>query len=231
MNLPQLQYPTYEVTLISNNTKVSYRPFLVKEHKVLMTLKNADANEVARIIKELVNVCTFGKLNVEELAYFDVEYLFLQIRAKSIGEIVDVNVNCECGNKVKTNYNIENLTIEKHDHHTNKIMLDGSIGLLMKYPNIDKTISVFESEDREIIDDLILSSIEAIYDKDNYWDASTLEKEELQSFIDGLQKKHFEAIEQFFLTSPQVVQVIEAKCDQCGNDIKAKLKGLYNFFI
>lgn len=231
MNLPQLQYPTYEVKLISTKESVAFRPFLVKEHKILMTLKNADANEVARIIKELIRVCTFDKLNVNELPYFDIEFLFLQIRAKSIGEIVDVNVNCECGNKIKTNYNIDELTIETHDNHTSNIQLDDSCGLIMKYPSIDKAISIFETEDPKIVDDLIISSIDSIYDKDNYWEAKNLEKEDVQKFIDNLQKKHFDAIEQFFITSPQVVQKIKAKCDKCQTEIEARLKGLYNFFV
>lgn len=232
MSLPVLEYPTYETKLISKQQKVEFRPFLVKEHKLLMMLKNADGPEIARIIKNLVNACTFGKLDVENMPYFDIEYLFLQIRSKSIGEIVDVSINCKCGNKVKTSYNIEDLKVDQTENHTNQIKITPTTGLMMKYPSIEHAIKLFEeSDDVDVMDDLIISSIESIYDKENVWYTKDLSKEEIKEFIDNLQKHHFDMIENFFVSSPQIVQEIKATCNQCESDLDVKLKGLYNFFV
>lgn len=194
-------------------------------------MKNADANEISRIIQDLVQVCVIDEINAKNLPYFDIEYLFLQIRAKSIGEVVDVNVNCKCGNQIKTSYSIDDLIVEKSDKHTSKIQLDANCGLIMKYPNINDAIRLFEDDNPAIVDDLIINSIEAIYDGENYWSSKDLEREKIQEFLDNLQKKHFDMIEQFFITSPQILQVIKVKCDKCDTDIEARLKGLYNFFV
>ena len=101
MALPKLETPTYELTLPSNNKKIKYRPFFVKEHKVLMTLKDADYTEINRVIKELIDVCTFKQLDLDDLANFDIEYIFINLRAKSVGETLDLIINCECGNKIE----------------------------------------------------------------------------------------------------------------------------------
>lgn len=233
MSLPRLEYPTYETNLISTDKKVTYRPFVVKEHKILMTLKNASGAEIARIITQLVDSCTFNALDINNIPYFDIEYLFLQIRAKSIGEVVDVKVKCKnCDNKINTSYNIDDLKVIKKDNHTNKIELSPTTGIIMKYPNIEYAIKLFDSEDtNNVISDLIVSSIEAIYDKDNYWTSDILDKTEINEFIDNLQKPDFDKIENFFVSSPKIVQEIEGKCDKCESDIKVKLEGLYNFFV
>ncbi len=107
MALPRLDTPTYELTLPSTGSKVKFRPFLVKEHKILLTMSEADNSEVARIIRELVDVCTFNKLKIKELPHFDIEYIFMFLRAKSISETVDVVVNCECGEKIDASFNID----------------------------------------------------------------------------------------------------------------------------
>ena len=109
MALPKLDTPTYELILPSTGTKVKFRPFLVKEHKILLTMSEADNSEVARIIRELVDVCTFNSLKISELPHFDIEYIFMHLRAKSISETVEVVVNCECGEKIDTSFNIEPL--------------------------------------------------------------------------------------------------------------------------
>ncbi len=233
MSLPRLDYPTYETTLISTGDKVQFRPFIVKEHKILMTLKNADGSEIARTVKDLVDACTFNKLDMKKISYFDIEYLFLQIRAKSIGETVDVNLKCgNCKTKVSTSYNIDDVKVIKNETHTNKIQLTSTTGIIMKYPSIEGAISLFNNQDdTEELDSLIISSIEAIYDKDNYWTSDSIEADDLKDFLNNLQKKHFDMIENFFVSSPKIVQEIDANCNSCGSDIKVKLEGLYNFFV
>lgn len=231
MALPTLNVPTYELTLPSTNKKVTFRPFLVKEHKVLLTLSEADDKEVSRIIRDLVDVCTFQKLSVRDLPHFDIEYIFLKLRSKSLGETVEVLVNCECGNKIETSFSLEQVHVEKNPDHSNKIQLTTDIGIEFSYPNIDDVISVFSKKDNNQIFNLIINNVKGIYDSSNYWEAKDQTRAEIETFIYSLTKEQFDKVELFFQTSPKVVQVIETDCNQCGNHITSRLEGLQNFFV
>jgi len=231
MALPVLNVPTYELTLPSTNKKVKFRPFLVKEHKILLTLSDADEQEVSRVIKDLVDVCTFNKLNVKELPHFDIEYVFLKLRSKSIGENVEVIVNCECGNKIETSFSIENVIVEKKPNHSNQIKLTDEVGIEFNYPKIDDVISIFSKQNQEQIFNLVAKNIRGIYDSENYWDANEQTKEELDTFLNSLTKEQFDKIEEFFTSSPKIVQIIETDCTQCGKHNVSRLEGLQNFFV
>lgn len=231
MALPKLDTPTYELTLPSTGKKIKYRPFLVKEHKVLLTMSEAENGEVSRIIRELVEVCTFDKLNVRELPHFDIEYIFMHLRAKSIGEAVDVVVNCDCGEKIDTSFNIEDIKVVSKEGHTNKIFINDNIGIEMNYPNIDDIVGVFASNDNQKVIDLIINSIKAVFDSSEYYDAKDQTRQELEEFVYSLTKEQFDKLEQFFITAPKIVQVIECDCPKCGKHNVSKLEGLQNFFV
>lgn len=231
MALPRLDTPTYELMLPSTGAKVKFRPFLVKEHKILLTMSEADNSEVARIIRELVDVCTFNKLKIKDLPHFDIEYIFMFLRAKSISETVDVVVNCECGEKIDANFNIENLQVVKPEGHSNKIMINNEIGIELKYPNIDDVVDVFATKDNQKVIDLIIKSIKGIYNQEDYWVAEEQTKEELEEFVFSLTKEQFDKLEKFFVTSPKIVQTIECDCPKCGKHNVSKLEGLQNFFV
>lgn len=231
MALPKLNTPTFELKFPSTGQKVTYRPFLVREHKVLMTLSDADDKETARVVKDLVNVCTFEKLNVSKLPHFDIEYIFMNLRAKSIGETVDIIVNCECGNKIETSFNINDLKVEKKDGHSNKIIITDSIGIEMNYPKFDDVLDVYASKDIVKIFELIVDSVKGIYDASNYWEAKDQSKEEITEFILSLTKAQFDKIEEFFVTAPKIVQVIETDCPKCSKHNVSRLEGLSNFFV
>lgn len=231
MSLPKLSTPTYELTLPSSGKKIKYRPFLVKEHKVLLTMAEADNYEVARIVKELIRACTFEAVEVDNLAHFDIEYIFLHLRAKSIGEMVDVIVNCECGNTIETSFSLENVKIEKAQDHTNKVKLTDTYGVEMNYPGFEEVVEIFGTNDTSKVVDLIIKSIKGIYDNENYWDAREQTPEELEEFVNSMTKEQFEKIENFFVTAPKVVQVIETDCNQCGRHNESRLEGLRNFFV
>lgn len=231
MSLPKLNTPTFELTLPSSGQKIKYRPFLVKEHKVLLAMAEADNAEVARIVNELVDVCTFNTLDVKTLPHFDIEYIFLQLRAKSISETVEVIVNCECGNKIETNFNIDKLTIEKAPDHSNKIMLTNEHGIVMNYPQFSEVVEVFATNDTTKIIELIIKSVNGIFDSENFWAASEQSKEELEDFIMSLTKDQFDKIENFFVTAPKIVQIIETDCPKCGKHNVSRLEGLSNFFV
>jgi len=231
MALPKLDTPTFELILPSDGSKVKFRPFLVKEHKVLLTMSEAENEEVARIIRELVDVCTFKQLKVDELPHFDIEYIFMFLRAKSIGESVDVIVNCECGEKIETSFNIEDLKVNKPEGHSNKIMINDTVGVEMRYPNIDDVVGIFQSNDNQKVIELIMSSIKGIYDSDNYWETKDQTKSEIEEFVYSLTKEQFDKLEKFFVTSPKIVQNIECDCPKCGKHNVSKLEGLQNFFV
>lgn len=231
MSLPKLNTITFELTLPSNGQVVKFRPFLVKEHKVLLAMSEADNSEVARIVSELVDVCTFNKLDVKSLPHFDIEYIFLQLRAKSISETVEVIVNCECGNKIETTFNIDKVTIEKEPSHTNKIMLTQDYGIVMNYPHFSEVVDVFASNDTSKVIALIIKSVNGIFDSENFWAAKDHTKEELEEFIMSLTKEQFDKIENFFVTSPKIVQIIETDCPKCNKHNVSRLEGLSNFFV
>lgn len=231
MALPKLETPTYELTLPSTGSAIKFRPFLVKEHKILLTMSEADNNEVGRIIRELVDVCTFNKLKIKDLPHFDIEYIFMFLRAKSISETVEVIVNCECGEKIDTSFNIDELKVVKPESHSNKIMINNEIGIELKYPNIDDVVDIFATKDNQKVIDLIIKSIKGIYNQEEYWEASEQSKEELEEFVYSLTKEQFDKLEQFFVTSPKIVQTIECDCPKCGKHNVSKLEGLQNFFV
>ena len=231
MALPKLETPTYELILPSTGDKLKFRPFLVKEHKILLTMSEADDNEVARIIRELVDVCTFKTLKIKDLPHFDIEYIFMHLRAKSISETVEVVVNCECGEKIDTSFNIDELKVVKPEGHSNKIMINNEIGIELKYPNIDDVVDIFATKDNQKVIDLIIRSIKAIYNQEEYWEASDQSKEELDEFVYSLTKEQFDKLELFFVTSPKIVQTIECDCPECGKHNISKLEGLQNFFV
>jgi len=231
MALPKLNTPTYELILPSTGKAVKYRPFLVKEHKILLTMSEADDNETSRIIRELVDVCTFKELKVSSLPHFDIEYIFMNLRAKSISEKVNVIVTCDCGNKIDTSFSIDDLSIEKDPSHSNKIMLTDNVGIEMSYPNISDVISIIDSNDADKIMNLVESCIKGIFDSENYWEGANQTKEEISDFINSLTKEQFDKIENFFVTAPKIVQNIECECPECGKLNKARLEGLHNFFV
>lgn len=231
MSLPKINTPIYELKLPSSGNTIRYRPFLVKEHKILLTLQNADNSEVSKIVEELVRVCTFDKLNISMLPHFDIEYIFLHLRAKSIGETVDVVVNCECGNKIDASFNIEDVRVEKPLEHSNKIKLNEEYGVEMSYPKFNEVVKVFESNDTEEVINLILKNIVGVFDNENYWNIKEQTKEEVEEFVNSLTKDQFDKIENFFVTSPKIVQQIETDCPKCGRHNISRLEGLGNFFV
>lgn len=231
MSLPKLETPTYELKLPSTEQTILFRPFLVKEHKILLTMQEAESNEVTRIIRELVDACTFNKLPVATLPHFDIEYIFMMLRSKSIGETVDVVITCGCGNKYDATFNIDDLKIEKPEGHTNKILISDSIGVEMKYPDIEDVVKILEARNNVEVIDLVINNIKGIFDKENYWEAKDQTKKELEDFINSLTREQFDKVENFFVTAPKVVQTIESDCNKCGTHNISRLEGLQNFFV
>ena len=231
MALPILETPNYELILPSTNKKVKYRPFLVKEYKILLTTVEADVSEITRIVTELVDNCTFNKLDISKLAHFDVEYLFLNIRAKSISETADIIINCECGEKIDYTLDITNLKVVKNEKSTNKIMLTDDVGVVLRYPKFDEMLDIRDNSNSTRIVELITDCVDAVFTKDDYFDKTSYTNEELNNFISSFTKKQFDKLEEFFRNIPKIVQHIETDCPSCKKTNIVDLEGLQNFFV
>ena len=230
MALPKLETPSYELILPSTGEKIKYRPFLVKEYKILLTGLESDNEEIHRIISELVDVCTYNKLKILELSNFDIEYIFLNMRAKSIGEIANLTLQCNsCENKINFELDITNAIVKKDASHSKKINITDKIILEMRYPRFDEMMEIYQNFKSESIVDMLCSCISAVYTEEEVYDEYT--KEELVEFVNSFSKDQFSKLEQFFLTMPKVVQHIEQKCDACGAENELNLEGLQNFFV
>jgi hypothetical protein len=230
MALPKLETPIYELILPSTGEKISFRPFLVKEYKILLTTLDSENNEINRVVTELVDACTFNKLKIDTLANFDIEYIFLNMRAKSIGEITNLLLTCNnCDNQMSLDLNLTKATVEKSTEHTSKINLTDTIMLEMRYPKFEEMINIYQNFKSDKIVELLSGCIKAVYTEEKVYDDYS--KEELLEFVNSFSKSQFELIENFFLTMPKLVQHIEQDCDKCGAHNTMTLEGLQNFFV
>ena len=237
MTLPILETPSYEMTLPSADVKVKFRPFLVKEEKILLqALESEDQKQIINALKEIVSACTFGVLNVNELPTFDLEYVFLQIRAKSVGEIAKLKVLCPDD---KTTYadvsvDLSKIEVQVDDKHTNKIIIDENkkIGMIMKYPtlgSVDPSTN-FTKEQTSQVFALIANSIYQIFEGDKVHLTSDYTKEEINKFIESLSAKAFTEIQNFYSTMPKLTHEIEVENPVTKVKNKVILQGLTDFF-
>lgn len=233
MSLPKLEVPTYEVTLPSTNKKVKYRPFLVKEHKTLLMMRDSSPEEISRVMEEIVDICTFKKLKTSTLPSFDIEFLFTRIRAKSIGEGLDLVINCrECDNKVTFRVNLEKVQIQNQEGHEVKFMLTDNVGIEMKYPRFNLSLPELIERGIEHYFGEIEKCIKAIYTTDGkYFEITVDDKEELSEFVATMTSEQFEKVEQFFQTMPKLSHEEQVQCSKCGTMNRARVEGLANFFV
>ena len=236
MALPKLGYPTYELELPSNGKTVKYRPFLVKEEKVLlMALEAEDEKQIISAVKDLIKNCVISRIKVETLPSFDLEYLFLKIRAASIGEMINLNVTCTDDNetKVDAQININEVEVFKPEGHDPKIMFDDKTGIIMKYPSmkefVDREFLQKEMKTDEIYD-FIADSIDQIFDADEVYDKSTTTKKEFRTFVDSLTTKQFEKIQEFYTTCPKLSHTFTVVNPKTGKESEYKIEGLQSFF-
>jgi len=232
MALPKLEVPTYSVKLPSSGQNVVYRPFLVKEHKILLTLMESETEEISRVVTDLVDACTFNKLDVNKLASFDIEYLFLLLRARSIGETMDLIMTCKnCSHKNEVTVNLLDAKVNKSDNHSNVVKIGEDLSIVMKYPKIKDTLYFFKNNNQEEIFDFVVNSIDSVILNDEVFDAKEQTKEELDIFVNSMTKDQFDKMEEFFTTMPKLTQNISKVCDNCNAINETVLEGLENFFV
>jgi len=237
MALPTIDTPRYELTLPSQDIKVQYRPFLVKEEKILlMAMESKNNNEIITATKNIINSCTFEQLDIDKLPMFDVEYLLLQIRAKSIGEISKFKVICPDDKQTATDVEIDlsKIEVQVDDEHTNKVVVDEkrNLGLVLNYPSLEITKAGFDvnKTDVDTMFNVITSCIDHIFEGEKTFPAKDSTKEELKSFLEELPQSAFLNIRKFFDTMPQLRYEVEVTNPKTNVKSKVTFKGLQDFF-
>ena len=239
MPLPKISTPTYELELPSNGKKIKYRPFLVREEKILiMALESEDMKQISSAIVQILSDCILTKtVKVQELSTFDIEYLFLNVRAKSVGESVEVNITCPDDEEttVQMEIDIDSIKVQKNPEHTDIIKLDDVLSMKLKYPSLYQFVEInFEVNENETDVDkslsMITSCIDIIYDAEDSWNASDSSKKELDEFIEQLNTKQFKEIEKFFTTMPKLSHTVTVKNPKTGVESEVVLEGLASFF-
>jgi hypothetical protein len=233
MAIPKLEVPTYELTQPSTGKKIRYRPFLVKEHKALLMMTGSSDSEIARVIEEIVDVCTFNKLNVKQLPNFDLEYIFTQLRARAIGEKLGLVITCSsCETKFDYSVNLNDLQVEKDSEHQSKFLITDTVGVEMKYPRFQNVANIFATMTADEVYETVLSCIKATWTKDgDYYEVTDDDREDLEEFINSMTLDQFAKIEKFFETMPKLTHKISAVCPSCVATNRTKLEGLINFFV
>ena len=239
MPLPKIVTPTYELVLPSSNRKIKFRPFLVKEEKILiLAMESQDTKQIANAVKNVITHCILTKgIKVDKLSTFDIEYLFLNIRGKSVGEDIEVMVTCPDDGKtqVPALINIDSIKVQRSDDHETDIKLDDTYTLRMKYPSLNEFIkSNFAGgvDDMNVDDtfDLIASCIEQVYSEEESWSSADCTKKELKDFLEQLDSKQFKNIEKFFETMPKLSHTVTVINPNTKKENKIVLEGLQNFF-
>ena len=237
MPLPKITAPTYELVLPSSDRKVKYRPFLVKEEKLLIiAMESEDTKQITEAVKNVLKNCILTRgIKVEKLATFDIEYLFLNIRGKSVGEDVEVMITCpdDGVTQVPAVINLDDIKIVTSDEHTRDIKIDDTLSIRMKYPSMDEFIkNNFDVSDMDIDDTfkLIASCIEQVYSEEESWTASDCTTKELVDFIDQLGSKQFKEVENFFTTMPKLSHTIKVVNPKTKVENEILLEGLQSFF-
>ena len=238
MPLPKIATPTYELELPSTGKPINYRPFLVKEEKLLvLALESEDNKQITTAIKTVIKSCISTKgIKVETLPTFDIEYLFLNIRGKSVGEELEVNIICPDDEvtEVPVTIDLDEIQVQKNDDHTNRIQIDSNIMMEMKYPSLDQFIkNNFDFESKNQMDqsfDLIASCIESICTEEDVWATADCTKKEVTEFLESMNSSQFKGVEKFFDTMPKLAHTIKVKNPVTKKESEVVLEGLASFF-
>ena len=238
MPLPKIATPTYSLVLPSTEKEISFRPFLVKEEKLLvLALETEDTKQITTAIKAVIKNCIQTKgIKVESLPTFDIEYLFLNIRGKSVGESIDVNIICPDDEKtsVKVVIDLDDIQVKKTEGHSNKVKLDDTLMMELKYPSLDEFIkNNFDFKDENAMEqsfNLIASCIDKIYNEEEVWVADDCTKKEIKEFLESMNSSQFKKIEEFFTTMPKLSHTIKVTNPNTKVESEVVLEGLASFF-
>ena len=238
MPLPKIAAPTYELELPSTGQLIQFRPFLVKEEKLLViAMESEDTKQITNALKSVIKNCILTKgIKIETLPTFDIEYLFLNIRGKSVGEELDVNIICPDDGKTEVSVliNLEDIEVQKNDEHDKKIKVDDTIMIEMKYPSLDQFIkNNFDFNKRNAMDqsfELIASCIGTIFTEDEAWSTADCSKKEVTEFLESMNSSQFKGIEKFFETMPKLSHKVKVRNPKTKVESEVVLEGLASFF-
>jgi hypothetical protein len=239
MPLPKISTPTYELELPSNEKKIRYRPFLVKEEKILiMALESEDMKQISNAIVQILTECILTKnVKIAELSTFDIEYLFLNVRAKSVGETIEVNITCpdDGETQVSMEIDIDTIKVQRDPNHNSIVKLDDTLSMKMKYPSLDQFIEnnfEFSEEETDVDKSLMMitSCIDMVYNAEESWSSKDCTKKELKEFVEQMNTKQFKEIESFFTTMPKLSHTIVVKNPKTEIESEVVLEGLASFF-
>tara|TARA_B100000287_G_scaffold1218_1_gene1225 strand:- start:2131 stop:2892 length:762 start_codon:yes stop_codon:yes gene_type:complete len=236
MALPTMDLPTYELEIPSNKKKIKVRPFLVKEEKVLLlALESDDEKNIKQAVLNLLKACIQSRVKVENLSTFDLEFIFLNIRAISVGEVVEIMITCQDDNEtqIKYNLNLTDVQVNFPEGHSNKIMLTDDTGIIMKYPSFDDFVEG-QFINKELDDDgaikIIANSIDQIFQGEEVYDESTTTKKEFIQFVENLTKEQLEKVQEFFESAPRLEHSFKVTNPNTGVESDYVLRGLQSFF-
>ena len=250
MALPKIEVPTYEMTLPSKDERIGFRPFTVKEEKLFLMAQESEEEgkqeTILNTIKQVVNNCLVTKINLEDLPTFDLEYLFLNLRAKSIGEQVELSYNCnntyveevegkkeevKCKNIVKFMVNLMEVKPKYGKNHELKIPIDENLGIMMKYPSVSIVSKHASKPEAEALFEIIIDSIDYIYDKEEVYYSKDTTRKELEEFVETVPSDKLENIKNFFETMPRIKHIQKFSCNKCGYEENLEIEGIENFFV
>ena len=228
MALPKLDSPVYDIEIPSMKKKVKYRPFLVKEEKLLlMARESKNTKEQITCIKQIINNCILDEIDVDTMTTFDLEFLFVNLRARSVGEVVEVLYECpHCREKTNTEINLTNIAMENLDNTEENIKLTNSVGMKMKYPTFD---TMLDAENSSLVD-IVVSCLEYIYDEKTTYSVSDYTRDEVGEFLESLTFDQLKGVEEFFDKMPKLVYRKTFKCPVCGESSEQVIEGITNFF-
>jgi hypothetical protein len=241
MNLPTLSVPTYEIELPVSKKKIKYRPFLVKEQRnLLMAMESSEAQVIQQSVQDILNSCTLTEgIDVNKLPIIDVEYYFINLRAKSVGEIVESRYKCnnevdgkECGNIMQKDINLTEVKVTQEKEVSPEIQLDDKISIKLKYPEFSIVQDSLKYDDiNEVTFNMVSSSIEYIYDGEQFYYANEAQPGELIKFVEGMNQEQFSKVEEFFNNLPKLKETLEMDCSKCGYHHTIEAEGLESFFV
>lgn len=242
--LPKIDVPIYSINLVSTGKPVRFRPFLVKEQKLfLMAAESDDVKETLGVIRQVLKNCVLDEIDIESLPTFDLEYIFMNLRARSVEEVVNLRYKCnntskdesgeekKCSGVVEFDLNILEIQPTKNEKHTNKIQLTENLGVCLKYPTFEMIQKYEDMSENEIMIRVLVDCVDYLYDKDQIYYAKDSTKEELEDFVDNLQQKDLEKIKEFFDTMPEIKKDVHFKCPKCAYEEDITIKGMQSFFV
>lgn len=230
MALPVFDTPIQSIKLPSNGEVVKFRPFFVKEQKQLLMAAQESAESQNDAVENVISACTFGKIDANKLPSFDVEYLFMHIRAASVGEKVELVLSCPCGAKEDTSIDVTKIQVQKQDEHTNMIELDGNITVELRYPHLREVDELLATKDVDGIIKLIAKSIDKIWQADEMFAAADHSVAEMIDFVESMSPQSLDKIEKFFATMPVLRHTVEWDCKECSRHNEVTLEGIQSFF-